>query len=520
VNPGEASSRAPRRRLRAALVGTLLALVAFELALQVGAFVLFHTARRDGTSAADGRATTLCVGDSFTFGLGASDPDHAYPAALQRALDVAEPGRHRVVNGGRPGRSSADVLRRLPQQLAEHRPTRVVVLAGYNDRFQRPDPVDVTALDPERAESFPVRLRTLELLQRLAAAVRGDGPGAPPPVTELHGSWLAADGQGLRVRFSPDGSCVVAGIETTFVVEGDTVSLGTDEPRIELRFARSGANLVLRGASLPGGTVEFAPEAGSTDAGLALVGRRLIEANADQPPMSLEDVLAACEEFASHPEESTLWWRTTAAAGAGVGRDAVLAAVERALGALPRTDPWRAGLWRIRALLVQPTDPDGALAAVLAAAQVDGHDETVTAFLKAHGGTEVRATFDRGVARMPSGERDLDRLEQMFARATRSEDRVADVLATHLADMARLCADAGAQLLVATYPQREPVIDRGIRRGAERASAALIDVAAAFDRALVDAAAELFVRDGHCNDRGYALVAETVSATILSSSRR
>ncbi|MEY2981756.1 MAG: hypothetical protein RL562_1983, partial [Planctomycetota bacterium] len=26
--------------------------------------------------------------------------------------------------------------------------------------------------------------------------------------------------------------------------------------------------------------------------------------------------------------------------------------------------------------------------------------------------------------------------------------------------------------------------------------------------------------DGHCNDRGYALVAETVSATILSSSRR
>ena len=515
MSPSAASPRAARR-LRAAAAGVVLALVTFELALQVGAFALFHTARRDGSTAADGREVVLCVGDSFTFGLGSSDPEHAYPATMQRVLDAGEAARFRVVNGGRPGRSSADVLRRLPSQLAEHRPSHVVVLAGYNDRFQRPDPVERSSLDAEAEEAFPIRVRTIELLQRLASAIRGDGPGAPPPESDLHGAWLATGGQGLRVRFSADGSCVVAGIETTFTVDGDVVTLGADEPRVELRFARSGTNLLLRGPSLPGGSVEFAPETGSADTGLALVGRRLIEANADQPPMSLADVLAACEEFAEHPEESTLWWRTTAAAGTGVGRDAVLTAVERALAALPRTDPWRAGLWRIRALLIQPSDPDGALGAVLAAALVDGHDETVTAYLDAHGGADVRATFERGVARIPADERDAERLERMFTRASGSADRVASVLAGHLVDMASICAEAGAQLVVATYPTREPVVDRGIREGAERASATLADVAAAFDRAMATPGADLFVRDGHCNDEGYALVAETIGSVLLS----
>jgi len=520
VNPAAASTNQPQRRFRAAVVGVVLALAAFELALQIGAFVLFHTARRDGVAGQDGREVVLCVGDSFTFGLGATDPDHAYPAALRRVLDQAAQGRFHVVNGGRPGRSSADVLRRLPAQLAEHRPSRVVVLAGYNDRFQRPDPVDPATLDESNDESFPLRPRTLELLQRLAAALRGDGPGAPPPPSELHGSWISADGQGLRVRFAKDGSCVVAGIETTFTIDGELVTLGTDTPRVELRFARSGPNLVLKGPSLPGGSVEFAPETGSADAGLALVGRRLIEANANLPPMTREEVLAACEHFAAHPEESTLWWRTTAAAGAGVGKDEVVTAVGRALEALPRTDPWRAGLWRIRALLIQPTDPDGALAAVLAAALADGHDETVTAFLNAHGGPDLRATFERGVALLPSDERDPTRLQQMFERASGSEDGVAAVLSGHLAHIAAVCAEADAQLIIATYPQREPVIDRAIRRGADLGSAPLVDVAASFDRALEDPAADLFVRDGHCNDRGYALVAESIAKTILTSTER
>lgn len=520
MSPAAASANTSRRRLRAAAVGVVLALAAFELALQIGAFVLFHTARRDWPAGPGDREVVLCVGDSFTFGLGATDPEHAYPAALRRALEEAAPDRFDVVNGGRPGRSSADVLRRLPAQLAEHRPTHVVVLAGYNDRFQRPDPVDLATLDASAREGFPIRLRTLELLQRLAAALRGDGPGAPPPPSELHGSWVAADGQGLRVRFAQDGSCVVAGIETTFTVDGELVTLGTDDPRVELRFARKGPNLVLRGSSLPNGTVEFAPETDDADAGLALVGRRLIEANANEPPMTLEEVLAACEQFAAQPEESTLWWRTAAAAGAGIGRDAVLDAVGRALDALPRTDPWRAGLWRIRALLVQPTDPDGALAAVLAAALVDGHDETVTAFLKAHGGPDPRATFDRGVARVPENERDPARLEAMFARASGSEDRVASVLSGHLRDMAAVCAAADATLLIATYPQREPVIDRAIRDGAASARATLVDVSAAFDRALEDPAADLFVRDGHCNDRGYRLVAEAIAETVLTPTDR
>ena len=68
---------------------------------------------RDG----GGRCAVLCVGDSFTWGLGATGADGSYLAQLemllaQRLID----GASRVVNGGWPGRNSRIVLEQLPPQ--------------------------------------------------------------------------------------------------------------------------------------------------------------------------------------------------------------------------------------------------------------------------------------------------------------------------------------------------------------------------------------------------------------------
>src|SRR5204862_5082060 len=83
--------------------------------------------------------TVLCVGDSFTFGLGASGRDHAYPQTLERILRerTGDPS-WQVINAGHPGQDSSAVLRHLDAQLAEHRPAFVCVMVGCNDWWSKP----------------------------------------------------------------------------------------------------------------------------------------------------------------------------------------------------------------------------------------------------------------------------------------------------------------------------------------------------------------------------------------------
>ena len=78
------------RTLRNAALLGLITLVLLEVVLQLGALVVaWNHGGGAGGSAQDGREVVLCVGDSFTYGLGASDPaTTSYPAALQHVLDV------------------------------------------------------------------------------------------------------------------------------------------------------------------------------------------------------------------------------------------------------------------------------------------------------------------------------------------------------------------------------------------------------------------------------------------------
>jgi acyl-CoA thioesterase I len=77
-------------------------------------------------------ATVLALGDSLTFGTGAS-PETAYPSVLATLTGWA------VINAGIPGHTSAQALERLPALLAEHRPALVIVSIGGNDLLRRQD---------------------------------------------------------------------------------------------------------------------------------------------------------------------------------------------------------------------------------------------------------------------------------------------------------------------------------------------------------------------------------------------
>jgi acyl-CoA thioesterase I len=77
-------------------------------------------------------ATVLALGDSLTFGTGAT-PETSYPAVLSRLSGW------NVVNAGVPGDTSAQALARTQPLLDEHKPALVLLCIGGNDLLRRMD---------------------------------------------------------------------------------------------------------------------------------------------------------------------------------------------------------------------------------------------------------------------------------------------------------------------------------------------------------------------------------------------
>ena len=100
----------------------LLALAALPLLAACG--------RKRKLAAVPAGATVLALGDSITFGTGAT-AETSYPSVIARLTGW------NVVNAGVPGDTSAGALARLPELLKEHSPRLVLVGIGGNDFLRR-----------------------------------------------------------------------------------------------------------------------------------------------------------------------------------------------------------------------------------------------------------------------------------------------------------------------------------------------------------------------------------------------
>jgi lysophospholipase L1-like esterase len=122
---------------------TLTSAVLLEVVLQLGAVFVWLEHRDTGMAVpADGDRVVLCVGDSFTFGIGSSSSERrSYPAQLQELVREALGGRWRVVNAGVPGQSSREVLEDVANSLGQLAPALVYVLVGANDGWRQPQPL-------------------------------------------------------------------------------------------------------------------------------------------------------------------------------------------------------------------------------------------------------------------------------------------------------------------------------------------------------------------------------------------
>ena len=112
----------------------LLILVSAEISLQlIGVGYRWWAACAQASPLTQGEWTILCLGDSFTFGIGAP-PQESFPSQLERLLSTRWPTRRiRVVNAGVPSYNSSQVLHHLSQQFDRMHPDLLLVLVGRND---------------------------------------------------------------------------------------------------------------------------------------------------------------------------------------------------------------------------------------------------------------------------------------------------------------------------------------------------------------------------------------------------
>ena len=87
--------------------------------------------------------TIVALGSSSTEGAAASSPGAAYPPQLEARLRASLPDRAvRVVNAGRSGQTSVEMVARIASDVLVHRPSLVLWQAGGNEALRNWDTAD------------------------------------------------------------------------------------------------------------------------------------------------------------------------------------------------------------------------------------------------------------------------------------------------------------------------------------------------------------------------------------------
>jgi lysophospholipase L1-like esterase len=113
--------------------GFFLALVALELFLRLLGFGYNLLHRTPVDIGADYRI--YCVGESTTWGIGASDPiSKGYPRQLENMLNEKYPEKKTQCFFDQTiGQNTSEILRKLPQHIRKYKPRLVILMVGANN---------------------------------------------------------------------------------------------------------------------------------------------------------------------------------------------------------------------------------------------------------------------------------------------------------------------------------------------------------------------------------------------------
>jgi lysophospholipase L1-like esterase len=181
-----------KKQLRNAALIAAAGLIFVEAVLQLSSFCYLRTIPRVRPVSSERDLTVLCIGDSFTFGIGAP-ASQSYPQQMQELLRSRFPGaRIDVVNQGTPGSNSSIALRTLQQRISTQPPLVAVVWVGMNNIWNFSEVYSAFSLGcRERVERFLLHFKTYKLLrmciehsrrQKVGMITRINMPPAPEAV--------------------------------------------------------------------------------------------------------------------------------------------------------------------------------------------------------------------------------------------------------------------------------------------------------------------------------------------------
>lgn len=541
-------SRTPR--WRKAAVAVVAFLVTLELTLQIGALVMamfLPPAERAGPG------PVLCVGDSFTFGVGATSPASSYPGQLTAALAARGLPGIAVSNAGFPGQHSGDVLSKLPGQLT---PTTKVlcVLVGANDSWRHPARVDPAELAAQATtstgSSFQWCWRTARLFQLItqfdakAWQQTGDGKAAAKfeaniataadqTAAAMENGFLALAKCGLVTSNAPTGR---------YAPDRTLPSARNDAFRQRMEagdFPQACATAEQSAHDHPDSplalqqVVAAAARTGQRDKALAAIDR-LVKLGKTHPTAAATECLAdayltsgqpdlaiatAAQRIAEQPLSIVAWDSLQQAAFVLGRREDALQAMPETFRLLGRSQPSRSAfIARNFARFWLESDPDKATGLLVGAWLVDRNvEETRIAFMVAAPVIE-RRRFEAAVAAIGDAEHAALRvlaaiLDDVYAG--KGADEWGTVLREHLVAMHALAQRRGITMVILGYPFHQQQVEQNQRAAAQALGVPFVAIGERFDRELrTRTVVDLFVPDGHCNDAGYAILAEMVAQAV------
>jgi len=101
--------------------------VLLELSLRV--FGTYYRTKQDNISQGDKNFTVLCIGDSFTYGIGAKQ-GKSYPEQLEEIIEKEEKMPVRVINAGICAGNTFQILEQIQALLKSYKPDVVIMLFG------------------------------------------------------------------------------------------------------------------------------------------------------------------------------------------------------------------------------------------------------------------------------------------------------------------------------------------------------------------------------------------------------
>ncbi len=534
--------RRPRRRLRKLLLAIVVFVVGLEVMLQVAAFVVSFT--QPAAPQVQG-AAVVCLGDSYTAGIGATSPDASYPAQLQEVL--AERGSPvRVANGGCPGQDSAFLLRQVPA-LLRGRPRVLCVLMAFNDTWSRPARVAADDLSArEDYGRFAWRWRTGRLLALCLRFLPNSwhrtgadlvAAAGPAPTADPAAGFALLEGLGLLARDDPSPTFAppqpaevqrrVLEVERQlFVVDGGALALAerlaTDLPDVAVAQKTLAVAAHLAGKSQRCAAALDALSrlaAGDDVADEQFVIALLATARPEQ-------AAAAAREHLQRQPHAVVAALVLQDATYQLGQtDAFLPAALRALRLGARLFPGQAAMiCRHLAVATASAQPQRAAGLLTAALLLDGNVALTRAKVQSVRGSVTGAHCDAAIANVPAlaaDQRDAVRGTLLAALADEEATAWGATLEHHLREVGRLCREQGTALVLLGYPFLHPDLERIQREVAAQLGVPFVPVRERFDVELqTRAREELFVPNGHCSDAGYRLLAELAADAVAPLLRR